>query len=136
MKKLIIFGAVLLIMVGVYFFFSGGNAVIDVLISKNPTSKLERIENNRQNRAPVALLESNKKAGSAPLTVHFIGGKSVDYDGDELRYSWSFGQDRVQSTEVNPTYTFETPGVYQVQLTVTDSKGKRTMAQTEIVVKD
>ena len=102
--------------------------------SQNTDSKLARIEYTEGNRAPVATIGADKTIGGVPLTVQFVGRNSIDYDGDELRYSWSFGQDRVQSTEINPTYTFEEPGRYQVQLTVTDSEGNRSSSQTQIMV--
>lgn len=102
--------------------------------SQNADSKLARIEYTEGNRAPVATIVADKTIGGVPLTVHFTGRNSIDYDGDELSYSWSFGQDRVQSTETNPTYTFEEPGRYQVQLTVTDSEGNRSGTQAQIMV--
>ena len=47
---------------------------------------------------------------------------SKDPDGDIVNYSWDFG-DGTNSTEQNPTHTFEEKGTYSVTLTVTDNDG-------------
>lgn len=50
-----------------------------------------------------------------PYTVHFYD-VSTGYPASR---SWSFG-DGTSSTEQNPTHTYETPGIYDVTLTVSD----------------
>lgn len=47
---------------------------------------------------------------------------SDDPDGDIMNYSWDFG-DGTNSTEQNPTHTFDEEGTYSVTLTVTDNEG-------------
>jgi len=82
------------------------------------------------NNAPTAVISSDVVAGSAPLTVSFDGTGSTDPDLDTLTYSWNFG-DGGSSTDASPTHTFTTQGVYNVQLTVNDS---RTGSDSESVV--
>jgi hypothetical protein len=69
--------------------------------------------------------------GFLPLTVQFSGSAS---GGDApYTYSWNFRNGRT-STAQNPSQTFSRAGIYNVILTVTDSKGKRAMATTRIAV--
>lgn len=43
--------------------------------------------------------------------------------GEVVSYSWQFG-DGNSSTDENPTHQYNSPGVYKVKLTVTDSNGE------------
>jgi PKD repeat protein len=57
--------------------------------------------------------------GTAPLTVTFSANASGG-TGTPYRYSWEFG-DNGNATTANGSYTFATPGVFEVVLTVFDS---------------
>lgn len=74
-----------------------------------------------QNQAPVAKGVPSVTSGEAPLTVNFKGDQSTD-DDEIVSYAWNF-KDGSTSNNVNPTHTFDTPGTYRVELTVTDSDG-------------
>ena len=89
----------------------------------NPDSGLYRIDYAKGTRTPVARATSDVDSGPAPLTVEFSSDGSTDADGDDLTFSWDFG-DGETSTEANPTHTFDEPGTYNVRLTATDSTGK------------
>jgi len=102
--------------------------------SQNANATLSRIEFIKGNRAPKAEIAADKTIGANPLTVNFVGRNSIDYDGDKLTYKWTFGDTREESTEVNPTYTFNESGKYKVHLEVTDSEGKVANSETEIMV--
>ncbi|WP_055392973.1 PKD domain-containing protein [Flagellimonas eckloniae] len=71
--------------------------------------------------APVAVAMANPLEGEAPLAIIFDGSGSTDNIGI-VSYAWDF-KDGTTSSEVNPVTTFETPGVYNVDLTVTDGDG-------------
>lgn len=77
------------------------------------------------NRSPVAVASGTPTAGTSPLTVEFSSTGTEDADGDKLRYAWDFDSDgEVDSTEPNPTFTYEADGNYKATLTVTDVGGK------------
>ncbi|NDV17300.1 PKD domain-containing protein, partial [Muricauda sp. TY007] len=76
---------------------------------------------NQPNDAPIAEALASQESGTAPLQVDFTGSDSSD-DVGIITYAWDFG-DGGTSTEQNPTYTFNTTGVYDVVLTVTDGGG-------------
>ncbi|MBD2699274.1 ThuA domain-containing protein [Spirosoma sp. BT702] len=89
----------------------------------NTDARLSHITYNAGNRKPVAVASANKMVGAAPLTVKFDGKESVDYDGDVLKYEWSFGKAMPKQTSASPTVTFSKPGVYPATLKVTDAAG-------------
>ena len=68
--------------------------------------------------APIAAFTADKTSGAAPLTVKFADTST----GSPSSWYWEFG-DGSNSTLQNPTYTYETPGNYTVNLTVTNDKG-------------
>ncbi len=103
-----------------------------VWFSDNPDARLVHIGYIAGNRQPVAKVASNQSVGKVPLQVQFNGEESVDFDGDELTYSWDFG-DGNTSDQVNPNYTFEKAGEYKVKLTVSDSEGKSMTTTTEVL---
>ena len=86
------------------------------------------------NQAPVAVAEADITSGDAPLTVAFTGENSTDDRNSIVSYSWDFGDGVGTSTETNPVYEFQTPGVYTVVLTVTDVEGLSGSAQIDITV--
>ncbi len=65
-----------------------------------------------------ALFTGNSISGISPLTIDFTNSSSLN----AITYSWSFG-DGNSSNLFSPTNTFQTPGVYNVILTVTNANG-------------
>lgn len=63
-----------------------------------------------------ACFKASVESGKAPLTVIFDPACST---GTIMNYSWKFGDSGV-SNEVKPSHLFEKPGVYNVELEVTD----------------
>lgn len=102
--------------------------------TQNENALLSRIEFTSGNRAPLAQITADKTIGGHPLTVQFEGRNSIDYDGDTLSYAWMFGTDGPASSDVNPTFTFEESGRYNVTLRVTDDSGNSSETSTEILV--
>lgn len=99
----------------------------------NFNARLSKVEYIAGNRPPIAKIESDVRAGAAPLKVNFSAAESVDYDGDLMTYEWQFDKtEGVQSTSEKAEYTFEKEGTYKVSLTVKDSEGKISKATREI----
>lgn len=71
---------------------------------------------------PKAEFEADVTAGETPLTVQFTDTSA----GDPTKWSWDFG-DGANSTEQNPTHYYQTPGTYNVTLTVSDGDDDDTL---------
>lgn len=74
------------------------------------------------NRAPVAVILTSAARGEVPLNVEFRGDSSYDLDGRVVSYLWSFGQGATATGAVVQR-TYDQPGDYRVQLTITDNGG-------------
>lgn len=99
--------------------------------SQNMDARLIHITYSSANRVPVAAATADKTIGKTPFNVKFSADKSKDFDGDELKYEWVFG-DGETSTEKNPQHDYKKPGEYKVALTVIDPSGLT--ASDELIV--
>ncbi|MCD4755653.1 MAG: PKD domain-containing protein [Deltaproteobacteria bacterium] len=86
-----------------------------------------------ENQPPVALASTDVVVGQVPLLVNFDASDSYDPDGNIISYNWTFG-DGESSDEIYPSHTYVQPGIYTVQLTVTDSDETTGTTALEIVV--
>ena len=102
--------------------------------AQNIDARLCRINYIKGNRPPLANIEMDKEVGAIPLTIQFSAQKSKDYDKDELSYEWSFTNNEVQSTEMNPSFTFENAGNFDIKLKVTDAEGQSVTTNKKILV--
>jgi cytochrome c len=102
--------------------------------SKNEDARLIRIDFIEGNRKPKIQLTANKTKGAAPFTVQFSTNGTEDYDRHDLEYEWNFIGNKVQSTEKNPSFTFDKIGKYTVRLKVTDEVGSVSTSNLEIEV--
>lgn len=99
--------------------------------SKNTDAQLVRIEYKEGNRNPVAEISMDNQYGATPLTVQLSAGKSLDHDGnDKLLYNWSIEGKELEGETVE--YTFTQHGVHKVELTVTDDKGGKGTATSQV----
>ncbi len=102
---------------------------------QNDDSRLSRIDYVKGNRKPIARLHSDIQAGAAPLKVAFSASESEDYDGDSLTYEWRFTEGEApQATGQNASFVFDKNGIYEVELTVTDTEGNKSKAAQEVQV--
>ncbi|MFH1283878.1 MAG: PKD domain-containing protein [bacterium] len=67
--------------------------------------------------------------------VQFDGTLSIDPDGDELIYSWSFG-DGTTGSGATPSHTYQDPGVYNVSLTVSDGEFTSEISSTTATIQN
>lgn len=101
--------------------------------TQNLDARLSRVDFVDGNRPPVAEASASPLAGKAPLTVQFTADQSMDPDGDDLSYNWSFS-DGQQATDANPSITFEEEGTYTGELTVRDRGGSKSTAEISFQV--
>lgn len=105
----------------------------------NTNSRLIKIEYNKGNRKPNVAASADKYSGAIPLALKLSSAGTNDYDSydqGQLRYQWSItnGQGFQQTlSEANPSFTFTEAGTYQINLTVTDTKGEKNSAAFEVV---
>jgi PKD repeat protein len=79
---------------------------------------------------PTAGFTATGASGCAPLTVQFTNQSSAN----ATSYNWSFpGGTPAISTEANPVVVYNTPGTFDVQLTVTNPAGNNTVTQTNFI---
>lgn len=88
------------------------------------------------NHPPVAQVMTNTITGAAPLTVKFNASGSADPDGSIISYGWQFGDGSNHAGGVSVSYTYTTPGVYKVELGVTDNEGDEGLARVVITVSE
>jgi len=99
----------------------------------NPDARLIKIEYIPGNRPPHVEITASKTVGTTPLSINFNSEGTVDYDKDDsLKYEWKFNSNEVQSSDRNPSFIFENPGIYNVSLTVTDNEGATTTSELQI----
>ena len=103
---------------------------------KSNNSRLVRIEYNGGNRKPVVFASASKQGGTVPLKLTLLADGTKDYDGDKLKYQWKVSAPGVAPkvfNEASPAVTFDKPGVYTAQLTVTDPKGASNSQSVKII---
>lgn len=80
--------------------------------------------------APVAQFSATNVVGCAPMTVQFTNLSS----GIVTSFNWVFqGGSPATSTLANPTVTYNTPGTYDVTLTVNNNAGSDTEVKTDYI---
>ncbi len=102
----------------------------------NPDARLVRIEYTAGNRNPQVKTTADKTQGAVPFAAHFSSKGTIDYDRDEVKYKWNVispeGKSLQTFTTPDMDFNFEKPGIYKVELTVSDGKGGETVSTTEI----
>ncbi len=76
--------------------------------------------------APRAVIKASVRTGCVPLHVRFTSPAT-----EGLETAWSFG-DGGSSSVNNPDYIYDLPGIYDVTLTVTDTRGRLSTATARI----
>jgi glucose/arabinose dehydrogenase len=87
--------------------------------------KIQEISYFQGNVPPIASATATPQNGPVPLEVQFDASGSTDSDHDPLTYAWDLDDDGQydDSTAVNPTKTFSSPGTYDVSVKVSDPDG-------------
>lgn len=83
--------------------------------------------------APVASFTASANSGPAPIQIQFDASDSSDSDGSVELYNWDFG-DGTTSTGVSTFKVFNTAGIFDVLLQVTDDDGMSSSTATAVTV--
>jgi cytochrome c len=111
----------------------------DAWFRKNSNSQLVKLEYNAGNRKPIVEAKADIMAAAIPFKVKLSSEGTIDYDTydqGKLSYKWDIKSNNGVSlnfSEPNPVMDINQPGIYQVLLTVTDSKDQSNKASFEIV---
>jgi len=77
---------------------------------------------------PVADFSATPLSGCAPLVVQFTDNSA----GSPGSWSWDFGNGN-SATQKNPVITYNSPGVYNVQLTVSNNSGSNSITKNQYI---
>ena len=80
---------------------------------------------------PVLEFDYFPPAGCAPHTVTFINESRY---ADPTSYFWKFGATEGTSRAVDPTYTYQEPGLYSVTLSATNELGDTVSITKELII--
>ena len=102
-----------------YTYNTAGSYTVKLTVSgpggSHEKTKADYINVSEPAQPPVAEFTADPVSGTAPLTVQFTDESS----GDITEWAWDFNNDgTVDSTDQNPSYTYNTAGSYIVKLTV------------------
>lgn len=103
----------------------GKNTSVKKLTIKWPSSIVQEIRNIAADQIIKVVeldMASSAKTGLTPLKVKFTSNVRGYYKADS--YKWDFDNNgTVDSTVQNPTFTYNSPGLYTVKLTLNDRNG-------------
>ena len=112
-----------------YTYISPGVYTVSLTVGNGTLSTETKTEYVTVLTPPQAGFNANPVYGTAPLIVQFTDEST----GDVSYWEWDFDNDgTVDNTEHNPTYTYISPGVYTVSLTVGNGTSN-TETKTEYV---
>jgi PKD repeat protein len=84
---------------------------------------------------PIAKFTASNELPPAGAVVVFDASDSYDPSGDELEYSWAFG-DGATAVGESVAHLYDQPGYYVVELTVTDTSGGTCTTDCQMIVQD
>jgi cytochrome c len=108
----------------------------DGFFNINPDAAMTKFAYVKGTRSPVVVLDADPTDGPAPLTVQFSSEGTHDPDpADSITFAWDLdGDGTIDSMDPDPSFEYTAIGQYTARLTVTDSSGKSTSANTTITV--
>jgi len=77
--------------------------------------------------ADLPVVQWSAEPAESPLVFTFDGSQSTTNAGSVVQYQWDFG-DNTTATGAKVEHQYQTPGQYEVKLTVVDDKGKSATA--------
>ncbi|GEM_PF-1282611 len=81
--------------------------------------------------APVCMFSTDKTSGNVPLTIKFTD-QSTNFP---TSWAWDFNNDgNIDCTTKNPSYTYNTHGIYSVKLTVSNAAGSDNKIKVDYII--
>jgi len=87
------------------------------------------------NESPSAIFNISSTQGQVPFSVDLDANASFDSDGTIIEYIWT-SSDGKSALGQNTQFTFNTIGMYTIELTIVDNEGATATAQKEIIVEE
>ncbi|AKB37165.1 cell surface protein [Methanosarcina siciliae C2J] len=121
----------------IYTYASAGTYAVNLTVSNAvgsdsevKTDYITVSESSTPEPEPVAEFTADVTSGTAPLTVNFTDQSTES----PTSWAWDFENDGVvDSTEQNPSYTYESAGNYTVNLTVANTAGSDSEVKTDYI---
>jgi cytochrome c len=101
--------------------------------SKNNDARLMRIRFNAGNRKPVPEMEIAETIGTAPFSLTADASGSLDYDGDDLSYTWLLN-DKTIGEDAKLDYEVKDNGEYTLVMVVKDQEGNENRVEKSLMV--
>lgn len=115
---------------GDHTFPGNGNYTVSLTVTNDCGTRNYSEVISIQGQIPVAGFDADVRTICAPGTVNF----SDQSTGNPSAWNWTFtGGNPSTSTDQNPTIEYDTPGVYEVSLEVTNPFGTNTVTQTAYI---
>lgn len=110
-------------------YVDAGNYTVSLTVTDDNGSDTEiKVDYIQVYGTPIADFVGSPTSGDAPLTVGFTDLST----GNPDTWDWIFG-DGGTSADQNPSYTYTTPGLYSVTLTVSNSCGSDQLTRTDYI---
>ena len=106
---------------GPHTYASYGTYPITLTVTNNVCVQSQTISVTINPIPPILDFSFNPPSGCAPLTVNFT---NLSQFADPNSYQWQFGTNQGTSQAINPTYTYNEPGIYSVTLSATNILGQ------------
>lgn len=107
----------------------------------NPDARLTRVEYvGAGNRPPLAEITLDKTQSGIPAQIHASAKQSLDLDGDKVSYAWKLRcveaacAERQLGDGVDVDLPFDKAGKYDLELTVTDVHGAKTVVNSPLEI--
>lgn len=105
---------------GSHGYASYGTYTIKLTVTNNICIQSQSVTVTINPIPPILDFSYNPASGCSPLTVTFT---NLSQFADPTSYFWQFGTNQGTSRSVNPTYTYNEPGIYSVTLSATNVLG-------------
>ncbi|WP_258104231.1 PKD domain-containing protein [Marinoscillum sp. MHG1-6] len=111
-------------------FFRDSNGRVWLFTKSNGNIYQVYIPDIEQNVKPIAAFTVNNSSGNAPHEISLDGAESYDFNGDDLTYSWDFGDGTIKEG-ISVIHTYDKGGEFTVKLTVSD--GTESDVATQVI---